>query len=140
MAVVLVFAALMGVSLPVLFIAFTTLVQRRSPQAIMGRVSTAVEVVMATPQAISLAVGSLLVVFLDYRSIFWIIAVVIAAAAAYISFWLRDQMVSDWSGGLACPGRGERSVDECLHAVAEDLLGEDCRAGDPHPVATRRKR
>jgi MFS family permease len=97
MAVVLVFAGLMGVSLPVLFIAFTTLVQRRSPQAIMGRVSTAVEVVMATPQAISLAVGSLLVAFLDYRSIFWIIAVVIAAAAAYISFWLRDQMVADWA-------------------------------------------
>ena len=97
MAVVLVCAGLMGVSLPMLFIAFTTLVQRRSPQAIMGRVSTAVEVVMATPQAISLAVGSLLVAFLDYRSIFWIMAVVIAAAAAYISFWLRDQMVSDWS-------------------------------------------
>ena len=97
MAVVLVFAGLMGVSLPVLFIAFTTLVQRRSPQAIMGRVSTAVEVVMATPQAISLAVGSLLVAFLDYRSIFWIISVVIAAAAAYISFWLRDQMVADWA-------------------------------------------
>jgi hypothetical protein len=39
----------------------------------------------------------LLVAFLDYRSIFWIMAVVIAAAAAYISFWLRDQMASDWS-------------------------------------------
>jgi MFS family permease len=96
--VVLAFASLMGASLPALIIAFTTLVQRRSPQAIMGRVSTAVEVVMATPQAISLAVGSLLVVFLDYRSIFWIIAVVIGAAAAYILFWLRDQIASDRSG------------------------------------------
>ena len=96
--VVLAFASLMGASLPVLIIAFTTLVQRRSPQAIMGRVSTAVEVVMATPQAISLAVGSLLVVFLDYRSIFWIIAAVIGAGAAYISFWLRDQIASDRSG------------------------------------------
>jgi MFS family permease len=97
MAVVLAFAALMGVSLPLLFIAFTTLVQRRSPQQIMGRVSTAVEVVMATPQAISLAVGSLLVAILDYRSIFWIMAVVIGAAAAYILFWLRGQIAADWS-------------------------------------------
>jgi MFS family permease len=96
--VVLAFASLMGASLPVLIIAFTTLVQRRSPQAIMGRVSTAAEVVMATPQAISLAVGSLLVVFLDYRSIFWIIAVVIGAAAAYILFLLRHQIASDRSG------------------------------------------
>jgi hypothetical protein len=39
----------------------------------------------------------LLVAFLDYRSIFWIMAVDIAAAAAYIWFWLRDQMASDWS-------------------------------------------
>ena len=41
-----------------LIVAFMTLMQRRSPQAIMGRVSTAVEVVMAVPQAISLALGS----------------------------------------------------------------------------------
>ena len=44
-------AAVFGMSLPMLMVAFMTLVQRRSPQAIMGRVSTAIEVVMATPQA-----------------------------------------------------------------------------------------
>jgi MFS family permease len=97
MSVVLAFAALMGVSLPILFVAFTTLVQRRSPQELMGRVSTAVEVVMASPQAVSLAVGSLLVSMLSYRTIFWIMAGVIAAAAAHILFWLRRQIASDWS-------------------------------------------
>jgi len=100
---VLAFAGLMGVSLPVLFIALMTLVQRRSPQEIMGRVSTAVEVVMATPQALSLAVGSLLVSVLSYRSIFWIMAVVIAAAAAHIGFWLRAQIVADVRSAAAAP-------------------------------------
>ena len=36
----------LGYSLPVLLIAFTTLMQRRTPQALMGRISAAVEVVM----------------------------------------------------------------------------------------------
>jgi MFS family permease len=123
MPVVLAFAVPFGVSLPMLFIAFTTLVQRRSPQAIMGRVSTAVEVLLASPQAASLAVGSLLVALLSYRTIFWIMAVVIAAGAGHIAFWLRRQIGSDW-----------RSVDQRLYAVAEDLLGEDGRTGDPDPV------
>jgi len=122
MPVVLAFAVPFGVSLPMLFIAFTTLVQRRTPQQIMGRVSTAVEVVMASPQAVSLAVGSMLVALLSYRTIFWVMAVVIAWGAAHIGFWLRGQIATDW-----------RSVDERLNAVAEDLLGEDRGAGDAHP-------
>ena len=51
----------------------------------MGRVSTAVEVVMAAPQAISLALGSLLVVVLSYRQIFVIMAWSPLLAAAYIA-------------------------------------------------------
>jgi hypothetical protein len=72
-----------------------TLIQRRTPQAIMGRVSTAVEVVMATPQAISLAVGALLVVVLSYRQIFVIMGAVSALAAVYIAVALRRQIALD---------------------------------------------
>jgi MFS family permease len=88
-------AAVFGASLPPITIAFMTLIQRRTPQPIMGRVSTAVEIVMATPQAISLAVGSLLVALLSYRTIFVVMAVVTAAAAAYIALLLRAQIASD---------------------------------------------
>jgi hypothetical protein len=58
-------------------------------------VSTAVEVVMATPQAVSLALGSLLVVLLSYRTIFVLMAGVTALAAAYIAVTLRGQIVHD---------------------------------------------
>jgi predicted MFS family arabinose efflux permease len=51
--------------------------------------------VMATPQAISLALGSLLVVVLNYRQIFVLMACVTALAAAYIATLLRDQIASD---------------------------------------------
>lgn len=95
LVVVLVTASAFGASLPVLIISFNTLVQRRTPQAIMGRVSTAVEVVTATPQAASLALGSLLVVLISYREIFTIMAGVTLLAAAHIAFWLRRQMLDD---------------------------------------------
>ena len=85
LVVMLACAGLMGVSLPLLTIGYLTLIQRRTPQALMGRVSTAAEVVMSLPSAISLAVGSLLVSLLDYRTIFAIVGVVTAAGAAHIA-------------------------------------------------------
>lgn len=91
-AVVLVGAAICGLGLPWTFVAFTTLMQRRSPGHLIGRVSTAVEVLLSTPQAISLALGSLLVSLLSYRQIFAIIATVILLGALQIVLTLRDQL------------------------------------------------
>ena len=96
MTVVLVFATLSGAGLPLIVIGYLTLLQRRTPQQIMGRVSTAAEVVMATPQAISLAVGSLLVLVLDYRLIFTIVAVVTALGALHIAVALRAHIGAAW--------------------------------------------
>ncbi len=93
--VVCVAAAVFGIALPLFTVAFMTLVQRRTPQAIMGRVSTAVEVVMATPQALSLAIGSLLVVLISYRLIFLVMAIVTAAAAVYVVASLHAQIGAD---------------------------------------------
>jgi MFS family permease len=92
-------AAVFGASLPLITVAFMTLVQRRTPQAIMGRVSTAVEIVMATPQAISLALGSLLVVLITYRQIFALMGVVTVVAAAYLVVTLRGQIADDVRSG-----------------------------------------
>jgi MFS family permease len=84
-----------GISLPLLFVAVNTLVQRRTPQALMGRVSMAVEVVTGTPQAVSLAVGSILVALVSYRVIFLTITVVTTLGAAHIAYRLRAQMRTD---------------------------------------------
>src|SRR5262245_57413269 len=100
-AVVCLSAAVFGAALPIITVALMTLVQRRTPQAIMGRVSAAVEVVMTLPQAVSLAVGALLVVVLGYRQIFMIMGVVTAVAAAYIALALRGQIVHDVRRGPA---------------------------------------
>jgi MFS family permease len=79
----------LGFALPVFIVAFNTLLQRRTPQHLMGRVSTAADVVLGTPQALSIAVGALLVSVISYRSMYWICAAVIWASAAYLMWALR---------------------------------------------------
>ncbi|HEU5144984.1 MAG TPA: MFS transporter [Dermatophilaceae bacterium] len=74
----------LGWSLPVLFVAYTTLVQRRTPQRLMGRVGTALEVVLGTPQAVSLAVGAALVSLLSYHVIFAVMGAVTLLGAVYL--------------------------------------------------------
>ena len=92
---VLAMATVMGAAMPLITVAFMTLVQRRTPLAIMGRVSVAAETVMAVPQAVSLALGSLLVVLLSYHVILSIMGVVTLLAATYIVVLLRHQIADD---------------------------------------------
>jgi MFS family permease len=90
---------ILGIAIPWTFVAFTTLMQRRTPGHLIGRVSATVDVVLSTPQAVSLALGSLLVSLLDYRTIFWIIAAVMTAGALQIATTLRDQIRADIRSG-----------------------------------------
>ena len=84
--------AVVGYAMPVLLVAFTTLLQRRTPPAVMGRVSAAVEVVTGTPQAVSLAVGALLVTVLDFHVMFAVMAAVVAGSGGYLLLALRGRL------------------------------------------------
>jgi MFS family permease len=79
----------LGFALPIFLVAFLTLLQLRTPQRLMGRVSTAAEVVLGTPQSLSIALGALLVSVISYRAIYWICAAVILLAAGYLHGMLR---------------------------------------------------
>ena len=96
--VVLVAIGTLGYALPPMMIAFGTLMQLRTPGRLMGRVSTANDVVLGTPQTVSIAVGALLVSLLDYRLIFALMAGVTAAAAAYLAIALRSSLFASQDG------------------------------------------
>lgn len=87
----------LGYSLPLLLVAFTTLLQRRTPDRLMGRVSATVETVTGVPQAFSLALGALLVTLLSYHLIFAIMAVA-TAAAAFLTLALRRELLRPGHG------------------------------------------
>lgn len=80
---------LMGFTLPLTFVAFTTLVQRRTPQRLLGRVSTAIEVLLSTPQALSLGMGAALVTLLPYQLIWTLMGALTMIAAGYLVAQLR---------------------------------------------------
>ena len=80
-----------GVSLPILVVSYMTLLQRRTPQRLMGRVSVAAEVVMTVPSAVSLALGALLVTLVDWRlDLRRDRRSSTLAGAAHVAWWLRD--------------------------------------------------
>jgi MFS family permease len=99
LAVVFLGAAVMGAGLPLVFVALNTLIQRRSPRELVGRVSAAVDITLAVPQVVSLALGAVLVVLVDWRVIFGIIAAVMVLGGLQIALTLRDQIRADLERG-----------------------------------------
>ena len=109
----------LGYSLPMIFIAFMTMMQRRTPHALMGRVSAAVETIMGAPMAISLAVGSLLVTLLDYHVIFGIMAAFAGVAVVYLLISLRGRLFRPdlpMPNPPTEPGLSRQSSKECSAA------------------------
>ncbi len=105
LSVVFVGVVVLGYALPVFIVAFNTLMQRRTPQRLMGRVSAAADVIVGTPQAVSIAVGALLVSVISYRTIYWVSAAVIVVAAGYLVAALgrRDLSAGASSTDVAVP-------------------------------------
>jgi len=99
LGVAMIGVVVLGVAIPWTFVAFTTLMQRRTPTHLIGRVSATSDVLLSGPQTVSLAVGAVLVSVLDYRAIFWIIATVMTLSALQIVVSLRDQVRDDVRAG-----------------------------------------
>lgn len=83
-------AVLVGVALPPVFVGFTTVQQRRTPARLLGRVATAAELLLAVPQALSVAAGALLVLVVGYRVVWAGMGVVILAAGLLVVLTLPD--------------------------------------------------
>jgi len=77
-------AIVLGASLPLIIVAFMTLLQRRTPNELQGRVSSAADTLTSVPQTASIAVGAVLVSQVNYRYLLASIAVVVTLAAVYL--------------------------------------------------------
>ena len=86
--------AVLGAGIPVTIVAYNTLLQKQTPGHLMGRVSTTTEVLVTTPQALSIATGALLVTLVDYRIIFAIMAAGTLAAGGYLVAALRGRLTA----------------------------------------------
>jgi hypothetical protein len=62
-----------------------TLIQRRTPAALLGRVDAALEFAVVVPQAASIALGAALIAVVSYRILLLAMAAVIAFSAGYLA-------------------------------------------------------
>jgi MFS family permease len=92
LAVVLVGIVLFGLGIPWIVVALFTLLQRSTPGPLQGRVFSTVELFVNTPQTVSIALGAVLVAFVDYRLLLLVEAAVVAAAGAWL-LTRREQRV-----------------------------------------------
>jgi MFS family permease len=73
-----------GVSIAWMVVAYVTMLQRRTPLPLMGRVSSAADVIIGTPQTLSIGLGALLIGFVDFRVLVVVMAVVVVPCGAYL--------------------------------------------------------
>ncbi|WFE42220.1 MFS transporter [Micromonospora sp. WMMD998] len=103
---------LAGVSLPLTMVGLHTLVQRRTPPGLLGRVTAASRALVSGPQAVSIGGGALLVGVFDYRLLFALVGVITMAAGLYL-----------WRGrGLTPPGAGPARVPGPRRPLDDEML------------------
>jgi MFS family permease len=67
-----------------LIVGLATATQTRTPLRLQGRVASAADVFVSTPQTVSIALGALLISFVDYRALVITMAIVVIACSGYL--------------------------------------------------------
>ncbi|WP_027659382.1 MFS transporter [Salinispora fenicalii] len=75
---------LAGVSLPLTMVGLHTLIQRRTPAPLIGRVAAGADAVVSGPRAVSIGGGALLVGVFDYRLLFVVVGLITLLASGYL--------------------------------------------------------
>jgi MFS family permease len=107
---------LFGGALALANIAIVTLIQRRTPSDLIGRVDSALTVATTLPQVLSIAAGAALIAVVGYRTLLFVIAAVMAVCVAYLLAGRDDKQ----EAGIAA------SAD-----IPADLTVSDAAAAEP---------
>jgi MFS family permease len=84
LALVAVGVAIAGFGVSWFIVGLMTAIQVRTPLRLQGRVSSAADVIISTPQTASIAVGAALIAVVDYRLLVVAESVAVALCAAYL--------------------------------------------------------
>jgi Na+/melibiose symporter-like transporter len=83
-----------GASISWVVVAFGTALQMRTPLQLQGRVSSAADLLVGTPQTFSIAFGAALSTVVDFRLLLGVIAVVTGASGAWLGTRAPEREVS----------------------------------------------
>jgi MFS family permease len=76
--------ALVLAGIAVLVVGYATAIQLRTPLRLQGRVLSASDTLVSTPQTVSIALGAALVSLFDYRLLVGVMTIVVVACGAYL--------------------------------------------------------
>ncbi len=109
-----------GAGLPVTIVCITTILQRRTPPEIQGRVFTTFETLTGVPQVLSIAVGAALVSIVDFHVILAVMTVGLAISALYAALRLRESAPAPAVPGAAA---ADPAPDPAATVVLVDQVG-----------------
>jgi MFS family permease len=98
-------AALFGAAIPWLVIGLMTLTQRLTPPQLQGRVFAAVEVLITTPQTLSIALGAALITIVGYQLLLTAMAVIFTATAFFVLTRPEQRHLRQHQSGQPQPGQ-----------------------------------
>jgi hypothetical protein len=107
--VVLAAMGLLGLCIVWFNVGAITLIQRRTPADLLGRVDAALTIAITVPQTVSIALGAALVAVVNYRLLLATMTVVIVIAAAYLAGEPRARK-SPESGAMPPASDGQSRV------------------------------
>lgn len=87
--VIVVGLLIVGFGLAGHLVAYMTLIQRKTPEHLQGRVFSAAEAILTIPYALSMGAGIVLISVMDYRWVYVANGIVLAGVGGYLWFW-RD--------------------------------------------------
>ncbi len=87
-----------GLGIPITVVAFSTLRQRLTPDALQGRTGAAANVVVNLPQTLVSTIGAGLLVVVDFRTLIWVAVAAVALGAATALLARRETLAT---AGLA---------------------------------------
>ncbi len=101
---VLAASAALGLCIVWINVGAITLIQRRTPADLLGRVDAALEFAIIVPQAASIAAGAALIAVVNYRILLLAMAGVIAFSACYLASG-REQRFGQTVASSVAAGR-----------------------------------
>src|SRR5215475_11660088 len=120
-SVVLAFIAmpLAGLANPPGFVAYNTVMQRRTRGPIMGRVSAAANMVIGSAQTLSMAAGASLIAIVDYKAMFAIISAALLVNSGVL--WRRRRLSMPTAAEAAPAAESAAAGDRAVTVDAEPV-------------------
>lgn len=130
--------AVSGAGISWVIVGLVTALQLRTPLRLQGRVSSAADLLISTPQTLSIAAGAALIAFVDYRVLVVAEAAAVAASAVYLLTRRTESIPESSADSAPSPHQIPTRPQPSASQAPDPLAAATTSATAPDPAATGR--